>query len=102
MARRLLLNSRMGILENDENVVEPLTPEEYSGPGSTRIGYSEYNQRELLRRWASHLERPMEKVAQVHVGSNPVQDSQIHTSDSIPDQTSRNGLSPALTVSKEG
>ncbi|MEV8085732.1 Rieske 2Fe-2S domain-containing protein [Pseudarthrobacter oxydans] len=73
MARRLLLNSRMGMLENGQNVVEPLTADEYSGPGSTRIGYSEYNQRELLRRWADHLERPMEKAAQLHVGTDPIQ-----------------------------
>lgn len=73
MARRLLLNSRMGMLENGQNVVEALSPEEYSGPGSTRIGYSEYNQRELLLRWAEHLERPAEAAAQVHVGSDPVQ-----------------------------
>lgn len=73
MARRLLLNSRMGMLENGQNVVEPLTADQYSGPGSTRIGYSEYNQRELLLRWADHLERPMEKAAQLHVGSNPIQ-----------------------------
>ncbi|MDE8670490.1 Rieske 2Fe-2S domain-containing protein [Pseudarthrobacter sp. H3Y2-7] len=73
MARRLLLNSRMGMLENGQNVVEPLTSDEYSGPGSTRIGYSEYNQRELLRRWADHLERPMEKAAQLHVGTDPIQ-----------------------------
>lgn len=73
MARRLLLNSRMGMLENGQNVVEPLTSDQYSGPGSTRIGYSEYNQRELLLRWADHLGRPMEKAAQMHVGTNPVQ-----------------------------
>lgn len=73
MARRLLLNSRMGMLENGQNVVEPLTADEYSGPGSTRIGYSEYNQRELLRRWADHLGRPMEKAAQLHVGTDPIQ-----------------------------
>jgi len=72
MARRLLLNSRMGMLENGENVVEALSPEEYSGPGATRVGYSEYNQRELLRRWADHLERPVEAAAQVHVGSDLV------------------------------
>ncbi len=73
MARRLLLNSRMGMLENGQNVVEPLTSDEYSGPGSTRVGYSEYNQRELLLRWADHLERPMEKAAQLHVGTDPIQ-----------------------------
>ncbi|CAN7548978.1 Rieske 2Fe-2S domain-containing protein [Pseudarthrobacter oxydans] len=73
MARRLLLNSRMGMLENGQNVVEPLTSDEYSGPGSTRVGYSEYNQRELLLRWADHLDRPMEKAAQLHVGTDPIQ-----------------------------
>lgn len=73
MARRLLLNSRMGMLENGQNVVEPLTSDEYAGPGSTRVGYSEYNQRELLLRWAHHLERPMEKAAQLHVGTDPIQ-----------------------------
>lgn len=73
MARRLLLNSRMGMLEDGQNVVEPLTTAEYSGPGSTRVGYSEYNQRELLLRWADHLERPMEKAAQLHVGTDPIQ-----------------------------
>ncbi|MDP9989297.1 MULTISPECIES: aromatic ring-hydroxylating dioxygenase subunit alpha [Arthrobacter] len=72
MARRLLLNGRMGLLENGENVVEPLTPEQYSGPGSTRVGYSEYNQRELLLRWADHLERPARAAAQLHVGVDSV------------------------------
>ncbi|ANE78226.1 MAG: aromatic ring-hydroxylating dioxygenase subunit alpha [Rhodococcus sp. (in: high G+C Gram-positive bacteria)] len=102
MARRLLLNSRMGMLENGQNVVEPLTPEQYSGPGSTRVGYSEYNQRELLLRWANHLERPMEKAAQVHVGSNPVQDCPSDTPDSFPAPAEHNGHAPAMTVSKEG
>ena len=69
MARRLLLNSRMGLLESGENVVEPLNGEQYSGPGSTRVGYSEYNQRELLRRWADHLERPVQAAGQLRVGS---------------------------------
>jgi phenylpropionate dioxygenase-like ring-hydroxylating dioxygenase large terminal subunit len=102
MARRLLLNSRMGMLENGQNVVEPLTSEQYSGPGSTRVGYSEYNQRELLLRWANHLERPMEKAAQVHVGSNPVQDCPGDTPDSFPAPAEHNGHAPAMTVSKEG
>jgi hypothetical protein len=74
MARRLLLNSRMGMLENDQSVVEALSPEECSGPGSTRIGYNEYNQRQLLFRWAEYLERPAKTVAQVHVGSAAIQE----------------------------
>jgi phenylpropionate dioxygenase-like ring-hydroxylating dioxygenase large terminal subunit len=102
MARRLLLNSRMGMLENGQNVVEPLTPEQYSGPGSSRVGYSEYNQRELLLRWANHLERPMEKAAQLHVGSNPVQDGPAGTPDSFPAPAEHNGHAPAMAVSKEG
>lgn len=102
MARRLLLNSRMGMLENGENVVEALTPEQYSGPGSVRIGYSEYNQRELLLRWADHLDRPMEKAAQLHVGGNPGQDGPVGTPDSFPAPAEFNGHAPAVTVSKEG
>jgi phenylpropionate dioxygenase-like ring-hydroxylating dioxygenase large terminal subunit len=73
MARRLLLNGRMGLLENGQNVVEPLTAKQYSGPGTTRVGYSEYNQRELLLRWADHLERPVQAAARLHVGIDPVQ-----------------------------
>ncbi len=67
MARRLLLNSRMGLLEDGSNVVPALTPEQFSGPGEAYVGYGEYNQRHLLTRWAEHLERPADKVAQVEV-----------------------------------
>jgi len=57
MARRLLLNSRMGLLEDGTEVTPPLPPERFCGPGVARKGYSEFNQRELLRRWADDLER---------------------------------------------
>ena len=67
MARRLLLNSRMGLLEDDSPVVRSLTPEQFAGPGEARVGYGEYNQRHLLNRWADYLERPMDKVDQVAV-----------------------------------
>lgn len=70
MARRLLLNSRMGLLEDGTEVGPALTPEQFSGPGTARTGYSEYNQRALLRQWADHIERPMPKVADVEVGTN--------------------------------
>ncbi|WP_037058049.1 Rieske 2Fe-2S domain-containing protein, partial [Pseudonocardia asaccharolytica] len=56
MARRLLLNSRMGLLEDDTEVVAPLPRERFAGPGVARVGYGEYNQRHLLERWADHLE----------------------------------------------
>jgi hypothetical protein len=59
MARRLLLNSRMGILDDDSEVAPALADDQFHGPGRAHTGYSEYNQRELLARWADHLERPV-------------------------------------------
>lgn len=56
MARRLLLNSRMGVLKDGRFVVEPLGPDAFSGPGVAHVGYGEYNQRHLLERWADYLE----------------------------------------------
>ena len=67
MARRLLLNSRMGLLEDGSPVSPALTPEQFAGPGTAHVGYGEFNQRNLLTRWADHLERPAGKVAQVEV-----------------------------------
>jgi len=70
MARRLLLNSRMGLLEDGTEVQPALSSEEYAGPGVARVGYNESNQRELLRRWADHLERPVDAAKQLVVGAN--------------------------------
>jgi hypothetical protein len=56
MAKRLLLNSRMGMLKDNSPVVPPLTPEEFAGPGVAHVGYGEYNQRHLLNLWADYLE----------------------------------------------
>ncbi|MGF9660892.1 Rieske 2Fe-2S domain-containing protein [Arthrobacter crystallopoietes] len=100
MARRLLLNGRMGLLEDGQNVVEPLTAEEYSGPGSTRIGYSEYNQRELLFRWADHLERPVQAAAQLHVGIDPAQAGAVGGGDAAP-ATGSAATVPAAMMSQE-
>ena len=58
MARRLQLNSRMGLLEDDTPVRERLGPHEFHGPGVAQVGYNEANQRALLRLWADYLERP--------------------------------------------
>ena len=69
MARRLLLNSRMGLLEDGTKVVPALTRDEFAGPGVAHIGYGEYNQRELLTRWADHLARPVRTAAPVTVGA---------------------------------
>ncbi|GAB2962158.1 Rieske 2Fe-2S domain-containing protein [Amycolatopsis acidiphila] len=71
MARRLLLNSRMGLLADGTEVVAPLPPEQFAGPGEAHVGYGEYNQRHLLTRWADYLERPIEKAAQVEVSGVP-------------------------------
>ncbi|MGO1768444.1 MAG: Rieske 2Fe-2S domain-containing protein [Microbacterium sp.] len=56
MARRLLLNSRMGMLKDGSPVVAPLEAHEWSGPGVAHVGYGEYNQRHLLARWADYVE----------------------------------------------
>ncbi len=55
MARRLLLNSRMGLLSDGRPVVEPLTAESFHGPGRAQVGYNEHNQRALLNLWADYL-----------------------------------------------
>lgn len=56
MARRLLLNSRMGLLSDDRPVIDELPAGSFHGPGRAQVGYNEYNQRELLKLWAQHLE----------------------------------------------
>jgi len=56
MARRLLLNSRMGMLKDGSPVVPPLDSDEWAGPGVAHVGYGEYNQRHMLERWADYLE----------------------------------------------
>ncbi|WP_227997030.1 Rieske 2Fe-2S domain-containing protein [Nocardia australiensis] len=68
MARRLLLNSRMGIRHDDSAVTEPLPPEEWAGPGESRVGYSEFNQRRLLAQWADYLEKEPPAVASTAIG----------------------------------
>ncbi|WP_314174804.1 Rieske 2Fe-2S domain-containing protein [Streptomyces winkii] len=67
MARRLLLNSRMGLLEDGGNVVPPLGEGQFAGPGEAYVGYGEYNQRHLLARWADHMETPGAPVRRVQV-----------------------------------
>jgi len=69
MARRLRLNSRMGMLADDSPVVAPLGPDEFAGPGVAHVGYGEYNQRHLLREWADHLERPLSAADTHDVGA---------------------------------
>ena len=54
MARRLLLNSRMGMTVDGAPVTPALA--NFAGPGTAYVGYGEYNQRALLRKWADCLE----------------------------------------------
>jgi phenylpropionate dioxygenase-like ring-hydroxylating dioxygenase large terminal subunit len=54
LARRLRLNSRMGLTSGDELINQPVPG--FAGPGVARVGYSEANQRSWLNMWASHLE----------------------------------------------
>lgn len=75
MARRLLLNGRMGLLEDDTEVVPPLTAEQFAGPGVAHVGYGEYNQRHMLNRWADYLEQPVAPARSVHVGSTDRRDA---------------------------
>lgn len=53
MARRLRLNSRMGLTSRDEPINQQVVG--FSGPGVARVGYSEFNQRDWLALWSRHL-----------------------------------------------
>jgi hypothetical protein len=54
MARRLLLNSRMGLRHDGSALVEEFAA--FAGPGSKRQGFGEHNQRHFLDLWADALE----------------------------------------------
>jgi phthalate 3,4-dioxygenase subunit alpha len=70
MARRLLLNSRMGLLEDGRPVVEALPPEAFHGPGRAQVGYNEHNQRQLLKLWADYLQMPPVSTASAALGAD--------------------------------
>ena len=57
MARRLVLNGRMGLLPDGTAIADPLPPDRWAGAGESRVGYGEYNQRQLLSRWADAIEQ---------------------------------------------
>lgn len=61
MARRLLLNSRMGMRLDGEPVTPPLAS--LSGPGTAYVGYGEFNQRRWLSLWSDYVERPVRDAA---------------------------------------
>jgi phenylpropionate dioxygenase-like ring-hydroxylating dioxygenase large terminal subunit len=72
MARRLLLNSRMGLLADGTPVSPALGRDQWSGPGESHVGYAEYSQRNLLARWADYLERPAAPPAKARIGTAAV------------------------------
>ncbi|KAB2348475.1 Rieske 2Fe-2S domain-containing protein [Actinomadura rudentiformis] len=56
MARRLNLNSRMGLTSAGKPLKPPLAG--FSGPGTAYQGFGEFNQRHWLSMWGDHLLRP--------------------------------------------
>ncbi|HUD37524.1 MAG TPA: aromatic ring-hydroxylating dioxygenase subunit alpha [Streptosporangiaceae bacterium] len=56
MARRLRLNSRMGLTSDDKPIKPPLAG--FAGPGVAYQGFGEFNQRHWLAQWSDHLEQP--------------------------------------------
>ncbi|MFG1705275.1 Rieske 2Fe-2S domain-containing protein [Nonomuraea sp. M3C6] len=72
MARRLLLNSRMGLLADGTEITPALPKEQFAGPGEAHVGYGEYNQRHLLNRWVDYLERPATTARSVRLGGQEV------------------------------
>jgi phthalate 3,4-dioxygenase subunit alpha len=54
MARRLRLNSRMGLTSDDKPIKPPLAG--FAGPGVAYQGFGEFNQRHWLAQWSDHLE----------------------------------------------
>lgn len=68
MARRLLLNNRMGLDGSDKPLHPPVSG--FHGPGTAYVGYGEFNQRAMLAQWADLLEKPVVDVAKTTTGSN--------------------------------
>jgi phenylpropionate dioxygenase-like ring-hydroxylating dioxygenase large terminal subunit len=66
MARRLLLNNRMGLDHDGTPIVEQY--ERFDGPGVAYQGYGEHNQRFWFSMWADHLERPAPEPPEVAFG----------------------------------
>lgn len=55
MARRLLLNNRMGLDHDGRPIVDTFTG--FAGPGTAYQGYGEHNQRHWMRMWSDAIER---------------------------------------------
>jgi phthalate 3,4-dioxygenase subunit alpha len=66
MARRLNLNSRMGLTSAGQPIKPPL--DAFAGPGVAYQGFGEFNQRHWLRMWSDHLEAEPPARAAVDLG----------------------------------
>lgn len=67
MARRLLLNNRMGLTHDGAPIVERYGG--FAGPGTAYQGFGEHNQRHWWAMWADALERPAPAVPPVVPGA---------------------------------
>lgn len=68
MAHRLNLNSRMGLDSGGHPIKPPMAG--FSGPGTARQGFGEFNQRHWLSLWSDHLEsEPPARGPAVDLGS---------------------------------
>jgi hypothetical protein len=66
MARRLNLNSRMGLNSAGQPIKPPM--DTFAGPGVAYQGFGEFNQRHWLRMWTDQLEREPAAHAAVDLG----------------------------------
>ena len=66
MAHRLNLNSRMGLTSAGTPIKPPMAG--FSGPGTARQGFGEFNQRHWLGQWITHLETEPVTPAVVDLG----------------------------------
>jgi hypothetical protein len=67
MARRLNLNSRMGLTSDGKPVKPPIAA--FAGPGVAYQGFGEYGQRHWLSQWSDHLEREPATPAATDLGA---------------------------------
>jgi phthalate 3,4-dioxygenase subunit alpha len=74
MARRLNLNSRMGLTASGQPIKPPMDPDSFAGPGVAYQGFGEFNQRHWLRQWTDYLERELVSAAPAIELGRPVAD----------------------------
>jgi phenylpropionate dioxygenase-like ring-hydroxylating dioxygenase large terminal subunit len=69
MARRLLLNNRMGLTHDNRPIVAQYA--DFAGPGTAYQGFGEHNQRHWWRLWADAVSRPAPPPPSVAFGVRP-------------------------------